>query len=119
METPTFILVVVGITILSHLILFVINHTKNSSGQPVLHKLLYYTITLTLNLTTFTIIYWLNHTPAKPLIILSYTTITILTYTIHFLFDQDYVFRFEKKISLLLSILIASFFIVLWALLML
>lgn len=89
-----------SINIMSHIFIFIVNKLKIDRTYPVLFKFYNYSFILTLNILIFAI-YAFSENLLKSSTILVYSLITGILFVIHFIFDEDWIFRFEKEITLI------------------
>ena len=87
------------INFISHLFLFIINSIKNLTDFPLIFKALFYWLIYIINLILFIILsFWLDFYSFQ--VVISYGLFTLLLFIGHFIFDEDFLFRFDKSDNL-------------------
>jgi len=110
------LLIVLSINLISHFFLFILNHLKNEFDNHVLFKIVSYFILLNLNILVVSILLFYFKI-FSTFILYSYLTITLFLFVMHFIFDEDFFFRFEKVVVLAMMVFISIFFYGTWYLL--
>lgn len=117
MEQLNFLFTILIINLISHLIITIINLTKINFSNPLAYKILAYFPIFILNIITLIIILFINNT-LKNTLVYSYITITMLLFIMHYIFDEDFIFRFNKFINFLILTILSSIFYSSWSFLM-
>lgn len=92
-----------GINIATHIILLIINLFKSSQDEVMLYKIVSYFMTFTLNVIIYTVILFTFSALNNNMLII-YIMLTIATLIIHFILDDDNLFRFNKGLTFLTTI---------------
>ncbi len=106
------------LNIITHALLSIVNVNKSDSDNPLMFKIFYYFLLFNINIIIFLIgTFTLNILNST--LIYSYLTVTIPLISIHFILDEDWVFRFDKAINMLSIFFLIIIFYSLWYVLVL
>lgn len=97
------ILLIIGSNILTHFILFGFNNFKGNTDSPFLYKIISFFTVYTINIILFTIFIFYQKIFTN-LSLIVYIGITTILFIIHFILDDDNLFRFEKSVVLAIMI---------------
>ena len=95
----TIIIQILGLNILTQLLLFGFNNMKSSSDSPGIFKLVTYFTAYSVNIIAFVMIIFYQKVFSEAALI-AYIIATTALFAIHFIFDEDWLFRFEKGVVL-------------------
>ncbi len=110
-----------GITLLniiSHALIAVVNENKIDNDNPVLFKSFYYFIIFNINIIIFLISAFFVEILSVT-ILYSYLSVTVPLIIIHFILDEDWIFRFDKGINLMIMLFLIVLLHSLWYVLVL
>jgi hypothetical protein len=96
---------------------FIVNLTKKNFQFPLLYKVSLYVLILPIQLLAGLVYFFILFNDYQQLL-LTYCFIIISAAVIYFILDEDFVFRLEKGISLILMIFISTILISFWYLLL-
>lgn len=108
---------ILGINIITHLLLTLINYLKANSEHPIVFKLIWYWIIGTVNFLIMSMVLFIK-ADMQSRWLLSYLLPTLGLLAIHFTFDEDWIFRFEKIINFLIMATMSIIIYISWVYLM-
>jgi len=111
------ILWVLELNLASHFVIYLINIAKVNRDNPILFKLICYFITFALNLLAASWILFETNLSTNTRLY-SYLIWILGLFIIHFLFDEDLLFRFNKFINFLMIVFLNLIGIGVWYILM-
>lgn len=109
MDTLNLFIFLIIINIISHLILFWANNYKNDFSVPLIFKIFIYSTILGLNILVVSLLLF-SQDILNDKNVYVYIIITLVLFIVHFLFDEDVLFRFEKVVGFILSSLLTFVF---------
>jgi hypothetical protein len=105
---------IIGTNILSQFLLYIFNMIKSNNDSPIVFKLLSYFTVFSVNII-FISFYLFNKNIFSDLILAIYLFLTFILFTIHFFFEEDWIFSFDKiVVFFFMTILVIIFYGVLF-----
>ena len=101
------------INLITHLLILFVNYKKSEEDMPIFFKVIFYFLLFGVNVVTFCIsLFIINLFEQK--LIYSYIILTGILFIFHFILDEDWIFRFEKIINVVIVMLLNITFYGLW-----
>jgi len=93
-----------------HLLLLIINLKKMNFTYPIIFKLTGYVIIFGFNVILFMIFMFTQNMLENNIYLFSFIIYTLALFIIHFILDEDFLFRFNKVINFVLVEILAIMF---------
>jgi len=95
----------------THLIIFILNNFKINQDSPTIFKLITYAATFSINILVYAF-FTFSKDSFNDVSFLIYLALTFVLFVIHFILDEDWLFRFDKIVSFIFTIIISLIFYV-------